>query len=240
MREKVHFLDMFSQYQPAEAMQEALSQAVVVSAQIDQNSRSVDMTVFSPSYISQSMLDEASQNICDIYGLRSLRLLAKHPAQQLSSMEPEALMALFVECDSMTRASLAGAAWTWEGQTLTISLLANGKTAIEKCIPHVCNILKDRFDTDVQIQVLAKEGLDGQALFDAMEEMRRNMMSELPKAAVSEKKAAPAQQQTNTIFGRSFKGKSTPMSQLNLDMGNVIVEGRVFSVDHKELKKRNA
>ena len=123
---------------------------------------------------------------------------------------------------------------------LTVGLLANGKEAVEKCIPRVCNILKDRFDTDVQIQVLAREGLDGQALFDAMEEMRRNIMSALPKAAVSGKQAAPAQQQTNTIFGRSFKGKATPMSQLNLDMGSVIVEGRVFSVEHKELKKRNA
>ena len=30
------------------------------------------------------------------------------------------------------------------------------------------------------------------------------------------------------------------MKELNLDMGSVIVEGRVFAVDHKELKKRNA
>ena len=30
------------------------------------------------------------------------------------------------------------------------------------------------------------------------------------------------------------------MKDLNLDMGSVIVEGKVFAVDHKELKKRNA
>ena len=30
------------------------------------------------------------------------------------------------------------------------------------------------------------------------------------------------------------------MSQVCLDMGSVIVEGKVFAVDHKELKKRNA
>ena len=30
------------------------------------------------------------------------------------------------------------------------------------------------------------------------------------------------------------------MKELNLDMGSVIVEGKVFAVDHKELKKRNA
>ena len=30
------------------------------------------------------------------------------------------------------------------------------------------------------------------------------------------------------------------MRELSLDMGTIIVEGRVFAVDHKELKKRNA
>ena len=30
------------------------------------------------------------------------------------------------------------------------------------------------------------------------------------------------------------------MKDLNIDMGSVIVEGQVFSVDHRELKKRNA
>ena len=30
------------------------------------------------------------------------------------------------------------------------------------------------------------------------------------------------------------------MKELSLDMGTVIVEGKVFAVDHKELKKRNA
>ena len=30
------------------------------------------------------------------------------------------------------------------------------------------------------------------------------------------------------------------MAQLNLDMGTVVVEGDVFAVNHRELKKRNA
>ena len=30
------------------------------------------------------------------------------------------------------------------------------------------------------------------------------------------------------------------MNQMTMDMGTIIVEGLVFNVDHKELKKRNA
>ena len=239
MSEKIHILDMFSLYNPPEQIQSALARAVVQAAQIDQHSRRVDMTVFSPVYIPKRILDEAASGICEHYGLRHLELIAKHPASQLQNMEPEELMSMFVERNSITRASLAGAKWTWEEQTLEIQLFANGKAAVEECVPKVRSVLRDRFDTDVQIKVVAGENLDGQALFDAMDQMRRNVIGSLPKTAGAVKKDTPAQQ-SNVIFGRSFKGKTTPMSDLNLDMGNVIVEGRVFSVEHKELKKRNA
>ena len=43
------------------------------------------------------------------------------------------------------------------------------------------------------------------------------------------------------IFGkRDVKGESVPMGALELDMGSVTVEGDVFAVDHRELKKRKA
>ena len=239
MSQKVRFLDMFSRCQLSDAIHSAMSQAVVVSAEIDKFNRCVDMTLYAPTYIPRRILNEAATDICDIYGLRDLTLLAKHPADQLCCIEPEDLMSMFVELNSMTRASLAGAEWHWEEGTLTIGLRANGKKTIEECIPQVRNVLRERFDTDVQIHVQVGEDLDGQALFEAMEQMRRNVLSNLPQTAVSEKKSAPVQQ-SDAILGRKFKGKATPMSELNLDMGSVIVEGKVFSVEHKELKKRNA
>jgi len=43
------------------------------------------------------------------------------------------------------------------------------------------------------------------------------------------------------LFGkRPVRGEPVPMSTLELDMGTVIVAGDVFSVDHRELKKRGA
>lgn len=42
------------------------------------------------------------------------------------------------------------------------------------------------------------------------------------------------------IFGKEIKKEATPMSELDLDMGTVVVEGDVFSIDHRELKKRGA
>ena len=59
-----------------------------------------------------------------------------------------------------------------------------------------------------------------------------------PQGGKDAKPAAPSQ----TIYGKPFHGNVTPMRELSQDsdVGRVIVEGRVFAVNHKELKKRNA
>ena len=57
-----------------------------------------------------------------------------------------------------------------------------------------------------------------------------------PQGGKDAKPAAPSQ----TIYGKPFHGNVTPMRELSQDsdVGRVIVEGRVFAVNHKELKKR--
>ncbi len=239
MKKPVFFLNMFSDYEPPEDLAQILSQAAVAAADIDPETRRVSVAVHSPAYIPQRILDRVKNDIARLYGLVHLELIATHPAEELVKVESEELMNLFVSCDSMCRGSLAGARWQWEENTLHIHLVANGKAAIEECIPAVCRNLRERFATDVSICVHQGQPLEGQALYEAMEKMRENARNELPKVVIKDKPAA-AKENTETIFGRPFKGKSVPMKDLNLDMGIVIVEGKVFAVEHKELKKRNA
>ncbi len=59
--------------------------------------------------------------------------------------------------------------------------------------------------------------------------------SSVRPAAHAERKA-----KGEAIFGRAVTKRPTPMNELELDMGVVVVEGDVFAVDHKELKKRGA
>ncbi len=42
------------------------------------------------------------------------------------------------------------------------------------------------------------------------------------------------------IFGKAISKAPTPMGELELDMGMVVVEGDVFAIDNRELKKRGA
>ena len=238
MEEKTYFLNMFSDYEPPETLKNAFSQAAIVAADLDPIARRITMDIRCENYIPQKLLYAVSAEICDTYGLRDLQLNATYPKNQLHQMLDEDILELFVAENSMTRGSLAGAKWEWEGTTLTVSLVANGKKELEKCIPAVQALLSQQFGVPVTIVIEARQALEGNALFEAMEKMRGDLISELPAQTQTQKKETPIQ--SNVLFGKPIRGTNTLMRDLNLDMGTVIVEGKVFAVDHKELKKRNA
>ncbi len=240
MSEQVLFLNMFPDYEPPEDLQGLLSQAVIAAADIDPEAHTVVVAIHSEKYISGRRLEQVQREIATVYGLRSLEIAATYPASEITKMEPEELMGLFMAHNSLSRGSLAGARWEWEGETLHIHLKANGKDALQEAVPAVTRQLQERFDTQVSISIHAGEALEGQALFDAMEQMRGSVMTELPKAPAQVKKEQQQAAESAAFYGKPFKGNPVPMQELNLDMGSVIVEGKVFSVEHKELKKRNA
>ena len=241
MSKQVYLTNMFPDYEPPEELKEALSQAAIAAADIDPEARKVSVAVHAEHYIPKRLLDQAAKEICQSYGLAGLELTAAHPETELRKIEPEELRDLFVAHNSMTRGSLAGAKWEWNGTELTVKLRANGKKELEELVPLVQSTLRERFAAPVTIKIEAGETLEGQALFDHMESMRSQLIETMPAAALSakkeEKKPDP---QTDTFYGKPFRGPVVPMKDLNLDMGSVIVEGRVFNVEHKELKKRNA
>ena len=239
MAVEINFLNMFSDYAPPEDLQKALSQAAVVAADVDPATRTVSVAVHSSEYIPFAFLQQVQRDIAELYGLSNVEIVATHPADQLHNIRTDELMELFVAENSMNMGSLAGAEWHWQENTMHIQLRANGKETLLKAVPAVSRQLRECFGCEVDFEIHAGQALEGQALFDAMEQMRAGFMQDLPKVAAIEKKEQKSAD-TSTFYGKPFKGAVTPMHELNLDMGSVIVEGRVFSVEHKELKKRNA
>ena len=239
------FLNMFPDFAPPEALLPVLSQAAIVAGEIDPVKRGVSLVLHTENYIPQWELDGVAQAVAGLYGLESLHLQAVHPASQLTKIHPRELMELFVREDSLSRAALAGAGWRWEGNTLHIQLRANGKKALEACVPGVCRSLGERFAAQAQVEIHSGENLEGAQLYAAMEQMRQNMMESIPQPGggkTPEKPQSQPQQtqQSQTIYGKPFQGKPIPMSEVDLNQGFVIVEGKVFHVEHKELKKNNA
>ena len=218
-----------------------LSQAAIAAADISAEERSVHVVLHSESYIPQRLLDQAAKGISGLYGLRRMNLTATHPASELQKIEPEELRDLFVMYDSMARGSLAGAKWEWSGESLTIRLAANGKAALMEHVPAVQQNLRERFAAPVTIAIETGNELEGKALIDAMQTLREETIRKMPASlACPEKREEKAQVQSEAFYGKPFRGNAVPMKDLTMDMGTVIVEGRVFNVEHKELKKRNA
>ena len=240
MKESVSFLNMFPDYEPPEGLKEALSQAAVVAADIVPETRTVSVAIHSEQYIPRAELEKAEMRLQALYQLKKMEIVATHPAHQLHCVQPDELMMLFVAQNSMNRGSLAGACWTWEGDMLTVSLRGNGLQQLQEAAPAVCRNLQERFGTRVNICFEGGNALEGQALFDALEQMRSCAAVAAPARAVSgEKKAKPAAEST-AFYGKPIRIPPTAMKEVTLDMGAVVVEGRVFAMDHKELKKRNA
>ena len=72
---------------------------------------------------------------------------------------------------------------------------------------------------------------------------RTEAMREAALKAVSapHAKAPEKKNKENVIYGKVNARKSpTPIGELSLDMGNVVIEGDVFNVEHKELARRKA
>ena len=241
MSNTTYFLNMFSDYEPPEPLKSVLSQAAIVAADLDPQRRRVAVCIHSEKYIPQRLLNEVASQIAGIYDLADLELTATHPADQLHCVEPEELMEMFIQQNSMALGSLAGAQWSWEETTLTVRLRANGKKELEECARHVQQALQQRFAVPVTICIEAGSALEGQELFDAIDRMRSDIMLEIPAAPMAAaKKKEAATSASEALYGRPIRGSVVSMKDLNLDMGTVIVEGKVFAVDHKELKKRNA
>ena len=241
MSETVYLLNMFPDYEPPEEIRKALSQAALVAVDIRAENRSVEVAAHTDTYVPRRLTRQAEKDILSLYGLRNLEITLTHPAAELSKIEPEELRDLFVDLDPMTRASLAGAKWAWDGGHLTVCLVANGKAGVEAQIPAVVRTLQQRFAAEVTISVEANHDLTGAELSKAMEKLREEALSAAPAASAKQaQKEERKPQDSDTFYGKPFRGTAVPMKDLNLDMGTIIVEGKVFAIEHKELTKRNA
>ena len=83
MKESIRFLNMFAQYDAPADLQTQLAAAEIVSADIDQAARVIDVKIYCPAYISEKSLAAVSTDICGCYGLTALNIFATFPPDQL-------------------------------------------------------------------------------------------------------------------------------------------------------------
>jgi len=243
MEKAVYLLDLFAGYEPPEELREAYARAAVCHAEIDREVEKVTVTVLFPSYVPLRQLSATEQELEQRFGLRRVKLDPAYDGEVLGEMEFRDLSQILIRAYSPAAATLAGCEWTLEGDRLHLRLRANGKDALAPHLRRVEQYIAHHFGREVTIDVKAGSAKEGRELFAETERIRQEALEHCDLAAPEAAGSAPrpqAEMPADLIFGKPFRGEATPMKELNLDMFRVIVEGEVFAVNHRELKKRNA
>ena len=231
------FLEMFYEYQPDEPLRAVLEQAAVCHAEIDRESKTVDLRLSMQRYCPEQTLEAVGKALCELYGFHSARILPQFSEEMLCVCEPSDLNRILINAYSPAAASLAGCEWVLGEEESRLHLRANGKEGIEPYLPLVERFLADRFGVTTKITVVCGSEVEGDGLFAQTELMRRQAMQNIPQPnfGTTEKK----KEDGGAIYGKPIKGKTCPISEISLERQSerVIIEGRVFAVEHRDVNK---
>ena len=247
---EVYFPALFPGFPLPEALAEALERLAVVHAELDRETRTNRLEAQAEHYLAEKQLQALCRDIEKEYGLRELKLSVRYPASELPNMDFRDLAQVFIRAFSPSAAILAGAGYEVTDEAVVIRLKANGRDSILQNAKKAEQFLRDRFGVSKKIEVEAHSNLEGRALFEETARIRAEALKNAPAITAGASQsgakpsggasAAPAEPTGALFYGRPFSGKPVRMEELNLDMFRVIVEGKVFAVQHKELKKRGA
>ncbi len=247
---EVYFPALFPGFPLPEELVEALGRLAVVHAELDREARTIRLDAQAEQYLAEKQLQALCRDIEKEYGLRELKLSVRYPASELPNMDFRDLAQVFIRAFSPSAAILAGAGYEVTDEAVVIRLKANGKDSILQNAKKAEQFLRDRFGVSKKIEVEAHSNLEGRALFEETARIRAEALKNAPAITASAPQggakasggaaSTPAEPAGALFYGRPFAGKPVRMEELNLDMFRVIVEGKVFAVQHRELKKRGA
>ena len=247
---EVYFPALFPGFPLPEDLAEALGRLAVVHAELDRETRTIRLDAQAEQYLAEKQLQALCRDIEKEYGLRELKLSVRYPASELPNMNFRDLAQVFIRAFSPSAAILAGAGYEVTDEAVVIRLKANGKDSILQNAKKAEQFLRDRFGVSKKIEVEAHSNLEGRALFEETARIRAEALKNAPAITASVPQggakasggaaSTPAEPTGALFYGRPFSGRPVRMEELNLDMFRVIVEGKVFAVQHRELKKRGA
>ena len=240
----VYFPALFPGFALPEDLAEALERLAVVHAELDRETRTIRLDAQAEHYLAEKQLQSLCQAVEKQYGLKKLELFVRYPASELPNMDFRDLAQVFIRAFSPSAAILAGAGYEVTDEAVIIRLKANGKDNILQNAKKAEQFLRDRFGVSKKIEVEAHSNLEGRALFEETARIRAEALKNAPAITASAPQsgakssgagsAAPAEPTGALFYGRPFAGKPVRMEELNLDMFRVIVEGKVFAVQHRD------
>ncbi len=235
----VRLLDLFSAYEPEDAVKRRLDDVKVFDAEIDMNRRQVRVTVHLEEYLPLATVRKIEQGIAGAYAIRQMELQPVYDPALLPALPCGDLTLYLSELFAPSISILAGCGFSVSGDTVTVALRSSGKELLSPYLGRTERWLSEMFSRKVHLAVEQDSAADPETLFAATERLRRQ--TDLPQAeaprAEKRRVAAPA---SDLIYGKALRGEVVPMKDIQMDSGKVVVEGQVFAVNHRELPKAKA
>ena len=242
MNKQISLLELFSGLDHGEA-DRRLQQNIVEDVDLRVKEREIRVRVRSQVYLPVALLAQTEQSVREEYELRAVTIDPRYDLPLLEDLDFTDLIGLLAAQFPPALMTLAGCRWEAEGAVLHAHLLGNGAAELKPHLRIGEAWLSERFDVPVRIELHPGRDWTAEELFAETERLRAEAQERLPAPTVS---AAPVQEQKKPagdpelIFGKPFFQEPVPMSELNVDMFRVCVEGEVFAVNHKELSKAKA
>ena len=218
------FFEMFAKYHPAPALAAQLETWLVTGAVMDSHSRTIEVKLLCADLPAPALLDQVGREVSQIYGLRGVTFRPACPQVPAGAEEPmppppgeEDAPPPPEDADVPPMEEAVPPAWEAPPAPAAEPAPVPEEPAGGPAAP----------EEDLSQQ---------EKLFRQTEAMRQQAM----KAAMAAHKEARGFSSQRIYGTRQIKKAPKPMHTLELDMGVVTVEGDVFAVEHRELKKRNA
>ncbi len=229
--------DLFSEYRPPEGLEPILRSAELLSAQIDAASRRVTAQLRAEQYITLAQLEALQTGIAQHYGIGRVELQPQFDLSCVEQMPTAELTEVLRHAFAPARSILAGCQWSRTDCGFAVTLRQNGKDLLQPQLHYGEEFLARRFGGQWKLTIAGSQELCPEQLQARTEQIRQEAMQNIPTAAIKEKEPKPA---SSSIMGKPFRAITTPIAELSLDTDKVTVEGEVFAVNHKEIKKRGA
>ena len=219
------FFEMFAKYHPAPALAAQLETWLVTGAVMDSHSRTIEVKLLCTDLPAPALLDQVGREVSQIYGLRGVTFRPACPQAPAGAEGALAPPTGRGGCPAAPRGCR--------------------RPPMEEAVPPAWEAPpSQRWSRPLSLRNRQVGGCrSGRGPLPAGKTLppdRGHAAAEAMKAAMAAHKEARGFS-TQRIYGtRQIKKAPKPMNTLELDMGVVTVEGDVFAVEHRELKKRNA
>lgn len=144
------------------------------------------------------------------------------------------------------RGCLPNVTGQWQGHLLILQLPDEVTQELFKgrdCDLYIKNWLKEKFGLETDVQLIINQQPEEDESWCHLQEqieqeIRERIAAEQATAPVDKEKAAPAQanEDPNVILGKVIKGQITPIAEIQEEERSVVIQGKVFDVECKQLK----